>query len=282
MVSKPHPRAADLEMLRRLIAENGDKSIRNILTDSFQQIGDHNAAILLRHAALDPRKTGYSLSREDISRLSTALRNFDGFGRPDATCLSPLGRESFLASVKSMFPLSFCTYGQRGPSEWEGNPFIIEGVLAIGSHCAESDIPLLYRFANRVPLLYDASDDVFMKVLRKIDWSRYYSRSLHQAYVFVHLSSTRIPYRAAGKQSIALVPEIETEALALLKGVVRDLSKSTKELGHQSRNTKKMQEFAKSFRLIAKFGASLAGTDIPPTDSLIANLFEVSGDDRVE
>lgn len=38
MVSKPHPRAADLEMLRRLIAKNGGKTIRSILTGSFQQI----------------------------------------------------------------------------------------------------------------------------------------------------------------------------------------------------------------------------------------------------
>lgn len=278
VVTKPHPRAADFEMLRRVVGENSEKTVRNIMTDSFQQIGDHTAARLLRLAALDARKKGDSLSREEILRLSVALRNFDGFARPDDCCLSPVGGDLFLTSVKSMFDVSFCSYGRRGPSEWEGNPFVVEGVLAIGEQFAESEIPLLYRFANKVPLLYDASEDVFTKVLRKIDWSRYYVRGIKPVCVFMHLCSTRIPYKAAGKQSIALVPEIEAEALALLKGLARDLGKSTKALGHPGRNKKKMQEFAKSFRLIAKFGASLAETEVPPAERLIEGLFEGSND----
>jgi len=281
-VSKPHPRAADLEMLKRLIAENKQKSVRSILVESFQQVGDHTAARLLRHAALDSRKVGWSLSREEISRLSAALKSFDGFARPDGSCLSPVGRDSFLTSVKSVFPVSFCSYGRRGPSEWEGNPFVVEGVLASGDSVDESDVPVLYRFANKVPLLYDASDDVFMKVLKKIDWSKYCVRGARQVYVFVHLSSTRIPYRAAGKQSIALVPEIEAEALTLLRGLARELGKSARELGHRGRSVKKMHEFAKSFRLIAKFGASLAESDIPPTERLISGLFEGSDNGRVD
>jgi DNA topoisomerase-6 subunit B len=190
-----------------------------------------------------------------------------------------LGKESFLTSVKSAISVSFCSYGQRGPSDWEGNPFIVEAVLAIANRVADSDVPVLYRFANKVPLLYDASEDVFSKVLRKIDWSRYYASGGHQIHLFVHLSSTRIPYRAAGKQSIAYVPEIEAEALTLLRGLARDLAKSTKGLGCQIRNRKRMQEFAKSFRLIAKYGASLAQTDVPPTERLIAGLFGVNDDD---
>ncbi|MHA2462292.1 MAG: DNA topoisomerase VI subunit B [Candidatus Thorarchaeota archaeon] len=38
-VSKPHPRAADIELLRRLILQNGKKELRNFLVDSFQQVG---------------------------------------------------------------------------------------------------------------------------------------------------------------------------------------------------------------------------------------------------
>jgi len=278
MISKPHPRAADLEMLRRLIVSNETEGTRDFLTSCFQQIGDRTAARLLKHAALDGRKRVGSLGREEVARLSTALRSFDGFARPESACLSPLESVSFLKSVKSVFDVSFCSYSRRGPSEWEGNPFIVEGVLAVSHQFPESDVPMLYRFANKVPLLYDASEDVFTKILRKIDWSRYYARDLQQVSIFVHLCSTRIPYRAAGKQSIAVVPEIEAEALSLLKDLARDLGRSTRELGHPVRDTKRMHEFAKSFRLVAKFGASLAGTDVPSTDRLVAGLFEVKED----
>ena len=277
-VSRPHPRAADRELLRRLMVDSRDQRTRDFLTESFQQIGDRTAARLLKYAGLDARKKVVSLNREEVSRLSSALRSFDGLGRPDSTCLSPLGEESFLTSVKSVFDVSFSAYGRRGPSEWEGNPFIVEGVLAVSHEFQESDLPTLYRFANRVPLLYDASEDVFTKVLRKIDWSRYYIHSIQPISIFAHLCSTKIPYRAAGKQSIAVVPEIEVEALALLRNLSRDLGRSAKGLGRAAHNVKRMHEFIKSFRLVARFGAALAETEVPPTDHLVARLFEVNGD----
>ncbi len=276
--SKPHPRAADVELLKRMIADNNEKRLKDFLTSSFQQIGDRTVSRLLKYVFLDPRKNVGSFTREEVSHLSAALRSFDGFGRPEADCLSPLGKEVFMTSVGATFEVSFSAYSKREPSEWDGNPFIIEGVLAIGPRFPPSEVPTLYRFANRVPLLYDSSEDVFMRVLKKIDWTRYGLTVPQSVSVFVHLCSTRVPYRAAGKQSIAPIPEIEAEALPFFRELGRALSKSAERVARSAHDIKKRREFIKSFGMVAGFGAALAESEPPPTDHLVASLFEVNDD----
>ncbi|MGY5881992.1 MAG: hypothetical protein RTV31_17230, partial [Candidatus Thorarchaeota archaeon] len=176
----------------------------------------------------------------------------------------------------SNFDVSFIKYIQRKPVEWFGNPFIVEGVLAVSADFAKADTPTLYRFANRVPLLYDSSDDILTRLLRKMNWVRYGIKSVPPVAVFLHVCSTRIPYKAAGKQSLGSSPEIEAEVIPLLRGLGRSLEKVTKRSDRATKDAKKRREFEKGIQLVAKFSAELANTkSIPPTDALIQNFFEV-------
>jgi DNA topoisomerase-6 subunit B len=97
---------------------------------------------------LNPSQPVGEMEREELVKLGYALRNFDGFESPDSKCLSPIGKDDFLHSIKSLFNASMVYYSIRGPSEWQGNPFVIEAVLATGDEFPRSDIPTLYRFAN--------------------------------------------------------------------------------------------------------------------------------------
>ncbi|MFW9794679.1 MAG: DNA topoisomerase VI subunit B, partial [Candidatus Thorarchaeota archaeon] len=45
--SKPHPRAADIELLRRLIQQNPEKILNDFLLDSFQKVGTRTATKFL-------------------------------------------------------------------------------------------------------------------------------------------------------------------------------------------------------------------------------------------
>jgi len=138
----------------------------------------------------------------------------------------------------------------------------------------------LYRFVNRVPLLYDSSNDVFTRVLKRVNWSRYSISQSEPVALFIHLCSTKIPFKAAGKQSLASIPEIENEAYQLFKDLGRKLGKINAKSRRSVRETKKMREYSKSFRQIARFSAALAGyTEIPSTDSLVKQLFEVDSDE---
>ncbi|RLI62545.1 MAG: DNA topoisomerase VI subunit B [Candidatus Thorarchaeota archaeon] len=272
--TKPHPRAADVELLRRLVSEYRGTRTRDFLSRAFQQMGTRTAARVVRFAGIDSKKRVGELTREEILSLSNALQKLDGIARPDASCLSPVGKEAFSTAVTRLYSPRFTAYSLRGPSEWSGNPFMIEGVLALVEG-SSSDFPVLLRFANRVPLLYDASEDVLMKVLRQINWSRYSITTSGTPILFVHVCSSRIPYRAAGKQSIASIPEIEREVLSLYRELGRKAQRFARGCVRSVRDRRRMREFERLFRMVAHFGARLAGCKEPPVRDLVAQLFEV-------
>ncbi|MFW9845973.1 MAG: DNA topoisomerase VI subunit B [Candidatus Thorarchaeota archaeon] len=277
-ISKPHPRAADIELLRRMMANRKSKKIHDFLVESFQQMGERTTKRFLQFASIDPSTKLSSLSRGEIKRLSISLRHFDGVGRPDSKCLSPIDEESFLTAVRMLFNTSWSTYTKRGPVEWEGNPFLIEGVIATADEFPQSEQPTVYRFANRVPLLYDATDDVITKVLKKINWGRYRAGKHNlSAALFIHFCSTKVPYRAAGKQSLAHRTEIENEVKALLRTLGRSLRKQAGRQDRAQRDSRRMREYSDMFRLIAKYGSALVDVDAPPaTAQMVRDLFEVN------
>ena len=252
--SKPHPRAADLELLRRLMINSPSKKIQDFLVEEFQQVGLRTVTRFLKFIGLDTGVRIESLTRADISRLSESLRKFDGFGRPDARCLSPISEETFLLSVQSMFNPSWKHYSKQSPSEWQGNPFFVEGVIALGNNFPHVDTPSLYRFANRVPLLYDASEDAMTKIVKRLSWKRYgFSVSLPVA-LFIHFGSTKVPYRAAGKQSLAHTTEIETAVTSLVRTLGRALKKHVGSRDQSRRDARKMREFSEMFNIVASTG----------------------------
>jgi len=278
--SKPHPRAVDMELLRRLISISEDKTLHSFLVDSFQQIGIRTASKFLALLGHTNKTRISALSRQELARLSNAMRSYAGFGKPDSTCLSPIGEAPFMKGVASIFNTSFQRYIRSGIFEWEGNPILLEGVLAIGDSFPSADIPTLFRFANRVPLLYDANEDALTKATRKIRWSRYGVSKPQPIALFLNLSSTRIPYKAAGKQSIASTMEIENEALSLLRALGRGLGKSLGAGKAAVRFAKKKREFSEMIGIVAKYGSALADHEkIPSTGPIVKKLFDVVNHD---
>ncbi len=278
-LSKPHPRSADLELLRRMMTKSPSKKIHDFLVESFQQVGTRTATRFLNFVGLDASVRIESLARADISRLSASLRRFDGFGRPDSRCLSPIDEDAFLLSVRSLFNSSWMKYSRRSPSEWQGNPFIVEGVIAIGDDFPLADTPTLYRFANRVPLLYDASDDVLTRLVKRVNWKHYGFSSQLPVALFVHFGSTKVPYKAAGKQSLAPMTEIETEVTGLIRMLGRALRKFAGQRDKSRRDARKMREFTEMFNIVAKYGPALAEVEPPiSTKHMVRSLFEVNTD----
>jgi DNA topoisomerase-6 subunit B len=274
-LTKPHPQSADLEILRRLSSKAENRRLKEWLVDSFQRVGEKTASRFLEFMNLDPRLQVSSMTREDLARLSTGLRKYDRLEGPDTKSLSPIGEESFLLGVRSVFNTSAAYYSKRAPCGWLGHAFVIEAVLASGDDFPRSELPTIFRFANRVPLLYDSSEDVLTKNLRKVNWKRYNPGLRAPLGLFANVSSTRIPFKAAGKQSIDSVPEIENEVAALYRDLGRQLKKGIKHHQKSGKQLKKMREFRRLFRLLVKHGASLADCETPATTAMIQRLFEV-------
>ena len=278
--AKPHPRSADMEVLRRLISKHGDRNLEDFLCKSFQKIGQRTASRFLRFMNFNPNRIVSDLNRNELSHLAHALRKYDGFERPDSRCLSPIGKNEFLTATRSVFNVKMAEYASPGVHEWQGNPFVMEAVIATGDDFPQSDIPMLFRFVNRVPLLYDASDGVLSRALKRVNWSRYNDKISEPAAIFLHLCSTKIPFKAAGKQSLASIPEIEHHSYQLFRELGRKLGRIKIKSKKSAREMKKMREFSKSLRQIARFGSALAGCDdVPSTDEIVKQLFEVGLDE---
>ncbi len=277
VATKPHPRAADTELLRRTMAGRDALSLKEYLVESFQQVGRKTASEFIDFLGQNPRRKVGELSREEISRISTVMKSYDQFNRPDSSSLSPINRRAFLSAVAGLYELDYSFYASRGPLEWEGHPFIIEGIIASSKAFSKGDEPNLYRFANRVPLLYDASDDVLTKTLKRVSWSRYGIPGGQPWALFVSFCSTRVPYQAAGKQSISNLVQIESAALALYRELGRGASKITKKRQRSRRSERRMREMEASLRLIARFSADLADADAQRAEQLATELLWSDG-----
>ena len=69
----------------------------------------------------------------------------------------------------------------------------------------------VYRFANRIPLLFEGGGDVATQVSkRRINWAAYKMRhNLDKIGVFVSLVSTKVPFKGTGKEYIGDdIPEV--------------------------------------------------------------------------
>ena len=91
---------------------------------------------------------------------------------------------------------------------------------------AERGLPLwhraqglnVFRFANRIPLLFEPGSDVIVKQAADLDWGRYkIDKATAKLGIFVSVVSTRIPFRGTGKEHIAEdVKELADEARAFM------------------------------------------------------------------
>ena len=83
------------------------------------------------------------------------------------------------------------------------------------------------RFANRVPLTFDAGSCAITEALKSIDWKRYGLKDMDNTplTLFVNIISTQVPYLSTGKQSVSPEPEIVHEIRQATMKLARKLQK---------------------------------------------------------
>ncbi|MCD6488442.1 MAG: DNA topoisomerase VI subunit B [Desulfurococcales archaeon] len=224
---KPHPHGIDLEFLKTLKENKNFKTVKDLLINSFQGVGEKTAIDVLILSSIDPSISPSKLTERDLVRLAETLKAYKRFRAPKADALSPLGREIIKAGLRRIFEPEFVEAITRRPAAYQGHPFIIEVGIAYGGKVPMSsdDGPILLRYANKIPLLYDEKSDVSWKVVSKsnFDWSQYNVSLPAQLIVLTHICSTKIPFKGVGKESVADVPEIEKELRLALREVARKL-----------------------------------------------------------
>jgi len=237
--------------------------LTTFLTKRFQRVGPTTAVKFAEFAKFKPEKRMGTLTNQELVQLSGSLQKFDDFMAPDSSCLAPLGEEPLEKGIKKFFNPDFAAVVQRPPSAYSGFPFIIEMGIAYGGDIKAGG-PNVYRYANRIPLLYDEGSDVVLKVVNDTDWGRYKVKGDPPFIIVSHICSTRIPYKTAGKENVADRQEIERELRLALQFLSRKLASYMSKRGQADMAKKRANLYAKYIPLIAEFCTELAGKKKAP------------------
>jgi DNA topoisomerase-6 subunit B len=290
--TSPHPHGVDVETVQRMLKLTTARNLEEFLRTNFQRIGETTAKKFLRYATLEKtseeidgkkrrksRKRGQwdptKMPAEDIVKLVTAMKGYDEFLAPDPTCLSPLGEELLATGIKKELGIAdeeikkgsaFVATLQRKPSTYSGFPFIVEVGIASTSLIQNEGKIQLFRFANKIPLLFDEASDVSWKVVNElIDWRNYKVMPGETPLaIFVHVCSTKIPYKTVGKEFIADRPEVEHEILNAIREVSRNLRLYLSKKEHLAQEKRRVDVFEKYLPKVALFSTKLAGKKIEP------------------
>ncbi|BCU68359.1 DNA topoisomerase VI subunit B [Sulfolobales archaeon HS-7] len=211
---KPHPYGVDIELIKQIIANMRKKGadVKWFLMNEFQGIGEKTAQELLNMSGINEKKKVERLTEEELSKLTEAMKNYAKFRSPSADALSSIGEELIEIGLRSSFNPEFAVAVTRNPEAYQGHPFIVEAGIAYGGNILPVEEPIVLRYANKIPLIYDEKADVVWKVVSELDWKRYGIDTFPAPLVVMtHICSTKIPYKSAGKESIADVEEIEKE-----------------------------------------------------------------------
>jgi DNA topoisomerase-6 subunit B len=237
--------------------------LTTFLTKRFQRIGPTTAVKFAEFAKFKPEKRVGTMTNQELVNLSNSLQNFEDFMAPDSSCLAPLGADPLEKGIKKFFNPDFTAVVQRPASAYSGFPFVIEMGIAYGGEI-KSGGPHVYRFANRIPLLYDEGSDVVLKVVNDADWGRYKVKGDPPFVIVSHICSTRIPYKTAGKENVADRPEIERELRLALQLLSRKLAAYMSKRGQAEMAKKRSNLYAKYIPMIAEFCTELAGKKKQP------------------
>lgn len=123
----------------------------------------------------------------------------------------------------------------------------------------------MLRFANRVPLLYQAASCATIKSVQKVDW-RHYNLEQQSGFphgpiiVAVHMASVWIPYISEAKEAIDPYP-------AIIKEMKLALQESGRRLQHYMAGRRRKEDAAQRVNLFERY--------IPIAAEAIAKIADV-------
>lgn len=227
---KPHPYGVELGILMRMLKDTKQRNISGFLRKEFCKVGPKACTTIIETAGFSPKKSTRHMEQADVKNLMDAI-NSTKIPNPPTDCLAPIGGELVLAGLKQRFEADFYTSVSRPPSVYRGNPFQIEVGLAYGGDIPADKLAQVLRFANRVPLLYQASACAIHKSVLSNNWRSYGMQQSRGALptgpliIFVHMSSVWVPFTSESKEAVAHYPEIIKEIKLALQEAGRHLQR---------------------------------------------------------
>jgi DNA topoisomerase-6 subunit B len=287
---QPHPHGVELGILMRMLTDTKHRNLTDFLGSEFCRVSENVAEELITEAAkLIPdrsrsqllRRNPKLMERHEAEALYRVMQEAKLMA-PPTNCLSPIGNEAMERGLFSLFDPGgykedefFVTSETRAPAVYRGNPFQVEVGIVHGKGLQGDIAAEVFRFANRVPLLYQAGGCAITRAVTSLNWRQYDLQQprggvpVAPMVIAVHIASGWVPYTSEAKEAIAHYPEILAELRLALQVCGRRLSR------HLRRKRKAADE-AKKRAYIANYLGPIASalTEILSLESSEAAIIE--------
>ncbi len=220
---KPHPKGITVDEIITMVKTTKARTIQSFILNDFDRTGAKSVQEIKNRVNFDMNKDPKKVSWEESEEIVKAFKEID-FIAPSVDALRPIGEEQITKSLNSIIKPEFLTVLTRKPAVYAGGfPFQVEIAIAFGGEAGRNTVDgkkmEIMRFANRVPLPFDAGNCALTHAVQSIDWKRYNIKDAENSPVtiFINFISVHIPYTGAGKQSVADEEEVLEEVrLALM------------------------------------------------------------------
>ena len=250
----------------RLIKTEKDKSVQEQLYQRLMN-GEVDAVLrsfrgytkVVKKVAKIMEKKPDKLTWQEAEEIVEAFK-YMKFLAPPTHGLRPIGEENIEKGLTGILKPEFVTAVTRPPKVYSGGiPFQVEVGLAYGGEIP-SGFELL-RYANRVPLLFDAGSCVTTLAARSIDWKRYRVDDPERTplVLMINVISVHVPYTGTGKQSIANDEDIYNEIRLAIMDAARRLQTYLSGKHRRLSQVKRKKTFQKYVPEIARALSILVG-----------------------
>jgi DNA topoisomerase VI subunit B len=263
---KPHPKGVTIDEIVTLVKVTKARTIHGFILNDFDRTGAKSIQELKKRVTFDLNKDPKKITWEEAEEIVKAFKEID-FIAPTTDALRPIGEEQIQKSLQNIVEPEFLTVLTRKPTVYAGGfPFQIEIAIAYGGNAGrvignEGRKMEIMRFANRVPLPFDAGNCALTHAVQSVDWKRYNIKDVENSpvTVFINFISVHIPYTGAGKQSVADEDEVLEEVRLALMNTGRRagiyISHKRKEAENQMKRKmfyKYIPEIARALNMITK------------------------------
>ena len=249
-----------------------------LLTSSMSRMSNKRVDEIAEMTGIDMNKRPKAMTFAEAEAIVHCFKKMK-FMAPPTDGLIPIGSEQIEKGMKQILKPEFVATITRKPVTYQGGvSFIIEAGLAYGGDAGrvvnEKRKSEIMRFANRVPLTFDAGSCAITEALKSIDWKRYGLKDMDNTplTLFVNIISTQVPYLSTGKQSVSPEPEIVHEIRQASMKLARKLQKHIRAKRAAKEKEKRSKVFEEYVPVIIEEAAKLGETGVPEYQEVLAKV----------
>ena len=274
----PHPKGVSADDIHFMAKHSDKRRYKSMLTSSLSRMSNKRVDEIAEMTGIDMNKRPKAMTFEEAEAIVGCFKKMK-FMAPPTDGLIPIGSEQIEKGMKQILKPEFVATITRKPVTYSGGvSFIIEAGIAYGGDAGrvvnEQRKSEIMRFANRVPLTFDAGSCAITEALKSIDWKRYGLRDFDNTplTLFVNIISTQVPYLSTGKQSVSPEPEIVNEIRQATMKLARKLQKHLRSKKAAKEKEKRSKIFEDYVPVIIEEAAKLGETGVPEYHEVLAKV----------